>query len=144
MPRVALADSLQLCRTSGCLYTPFIQDQHLPIASSLTVSTATEDLFPRCVFQDFAGYPWILCIVDLRPLRGRHTYKASQTHAACFKCVGTTIRERLRRPLIFFVVQTCWETCFSSRHYSTFVFFSFFFGSSYRPSYLPRFSDTTL
>jgi hypothetical protein len=30
MPRVALLDSLQLCRISGCLYTPFVQDQYLP------------------------------------------------------------------------------------------------------------------
>jgi hypothetical protein len=26
MPRVALPDSLQLCRISGCLYTPYVQD----------------------------------------------------------------------------------------------------------------------
>jgi hypothetical protein len=34
MPRVALPDSLQLCRISGCLYTPYFQDQHFPMASS--------------------------------------------------------------------------------------------------------------
>jgi hypothetical protein len=28
MPRVALQDSLQLCRISRCLYTPYVQDQH--------------------------------------------------------------------------------------------------------------------
>jgi hypothetical protein len=29
------------------------------------------------VFQDLARYPRILGVVDLRPLRGRHAYKAS-------------------------------------------------------------------
>jgi hypothetical protein len=29
MPRVALPDSLQLCRISGCLYTPFIQKTNI-------------------------------------------------------------------------------------------------------------------
>jgi hypothetical protein len=27
MPQVALQDSLQLCKISGCLYTPYVQDQ---------------------------------------------------------------------------------------------------------------------
>jgi hypothetical protein len=27
MPRVAPLDSLQLCKISGCLYTPYVQDQ---------------------------------------------------------------------------------------------------------------------
>jgi hypothetical protein len=31
----------------------------------------------RSAFQDPAGYPRILDIIDLRPLRGRHTYKVS-------------------------------------------------------------------
>jgi hypothetical protein len=31
----------------------------------------------RHTFQDPAGYPRILDIVDLRPPRGRHAYKAS-------------------------------------------------------------------
>jgi hypothetical protein len=32
-------------------------------------------------FQNPAGYPWILGIVDLRPLWGRHAYKASMRSA---------------------------------------------------------------
>jgi hypothetical protein len=36
-----------------------------------------------------------------------------------------SLRERLRRPLVFFVVLTCWEKCFSSSHYSTYLFFLF-------------------
>jgi hypothetical protein len=67
MPRVALPDSLQLCRISSCLYTPFVQDQHFPMDSLLVVSTNTEDLFMRRTFQDPVGYPQILEIVDLRP-----------------------------------------------------------------------------
>jgi hypothetical protein len=27
MPQVALLDSLQLCKISGCLYTPYVQDR---------------------------------------------------------------------------------------------------------------------
>jgi hypothetical protein len=29
MPRVALPDSLQLCKISGCLYTPYVRDQQI-------------------------------------------------------------------------------------------------------------------
>jgi hypothetical protein len=114
----------------------------------------------------------------LRPLRGRHAYKASlsrpcqtpcshawksgclytsfdqdhdsvlllffehqTSHAACFNAQGLLTSASLT-PLIFLVVSTCRETCFPSRHYSTYFFF-FIFGSSYRPSCLPRCSDTT-
>jgi hypothetical protein len=45
-------------------------------ASSL-ISKTIEDLFTRCALQDPIGYPRILDIIDLRPLRGRHAYKAS-------------------------------------------------------------------
>jgi hypothetical protein len=41
------------------------------------------------------------------------------------QCSGTTLRERLRRPHDFFIVPTCWETCFSPRRYSTYFFFYF-------------------
>jgi hypothetical protein len=34
-----------------------------------------DDFFIGRTFQDLAGYPWILGIVDLRSLRGRHAYK---------------------------------------------------------------------
>jgi hypothetical protein len=34
-----------------------------------------DNLFMRHTFQDLAGYPRILGIVDLRPLRGRHAYR---------------------------------------------------------------------
>jgi hypothetical protein len=71
MPRVALPDSLQLRGISGCLYTPYVQDQHY------FVSFIIDDLFTQHTFQDLVGYPRILGIVDLRPLRGRHAYKAS-------------------------------------------------------------------
>jgi hypothetical protein len=41
--------------------------------------------------------------------------------------LGTTLRVHFRRPLVFLVVPTCWETRFSSRRYSTYVFFSLLF-----------------
>jgi hypothetical protein len=47
--------------------------------------------------------------------------------ASCLlQCSGTTLRVRLRRPLVFLVITTWWETLFSSRQYSTyFLFFPF-------------------
>jgi hypothetical protein len=68
------------------------------------------------------------------------------SNQSCYllQCSGTTLRERLWRPLVFFIVSTCWETYFSLCRYSTYFFLSFFFGSSYRPSGPPRCSDTTL
>jgi hypothetical protein len=62
MPRVALPDSLQLCGISGCLYTPYVQDQHY------FVSFIVDNLFMRRAFQDLVGYPRILDIINLRPL----------------------------------------------------------------------------
>jgi hypothetical protein len=50
-------------------------DQRLGLIKNLGRHT-TEDFFVRCAFQDSTGYPWILGIFDLRPLRGRHAYKA--------------------------------------------------------------------
>jgi hypothetical protein len=47
-------------------------------------------------------------------------------------------------PSCFFIIPTYWETCFWSRRYSTYLFFSFFLGSSYWPSYQPWCLDTTL
>jgi hypothetical protein len=43
------------------------------------------------------------------------------------QCSGTTLRVHLRRPLVFLVVPTCWETRFSSRRYTTYFFLSSFF-----------------
>jgi hypothetical protein len=48
---------------------PYVQDQHY------FVSFIVDNLFMRRTFQDHAEYPRILDIVDLKPLRGRHTYK---------------------------------------------------------------------
>jgi hypothetical protein len=44
MPWVALPDSLQLCRISECLYTPFVRDQHLFMAPSWTVMDTTTSI----------------------------------------------------------------------------------------------------
>jgi hypothetical protein len=40
--------------------------------------------------------------------------------------LGATLRVRLRRPLVFLVVPTCWETRFSSLRYSIYFLFSSF------------------
>jgi hypothetical protein len=89
MPRVALQDSLQLCKISGCLYTPCIQDQQifgfiidrLPILQLQL--RPIDDFFIRRTFHDLAGYFRIR-----RPLRGRHAYKASSSHVVCFNARG--------------------------------------------------------
>jgi hypothetical protein len=83
MPRVALPDSLQLCKISGCLYTPHYQRSTLfrPASSSTgyrhqnySYDIIVDNLYTRRDFRDFAGYPQTehCC---LRPLRGRHAYK---------------------------------------------------------------------
>jgi hypothetical protein len=54
-------------------------------------------------------------------------FGASNQPCCLLQCSGTTLRVRLRRPLVFLVVSTCWETRFSSRRYSTYFFFSFLF-----------------
>jgi hypothetical protein len=40
-----------------------------------------DDFSMQCAFQDPVGYPWILDIINLRPLYGRHAYKASSRSA---------------------------------------------------------------
>jgi hypothetical protein len=83
MPRVALPDSLQLCEISWCLYTIRFNLNRF-LTSSLTNPEHRNfsydmitNLFMRHAFQDSTEYPRILDIVDLRPLRVRHAYKAS-------------------------------------------------------------------
>jgi hypothetical protein len=49
---------------------------------------------------------------------------ASNKPCRLLQCSRTTLRERLWRPLVFFVVPTYWETYFSSRRYSSYLFFS--------------------
>jgi hypothetical protein len=68
MPRVALPDSLQLCRISQCLYTPYIQDQHY--FTSFIVDRFDHHRRPLHTtrFSNLTGYPQIRDIVDLRPL----------------------------------------------------------------------------
>jgi hypothetical protein len=113
-----------------------------------------------------------ILIIDLRPLRGRHTYKASLRSALpdslqpCWEvwvplhfirsrpwlsfllffepqCSGTTLRVCLRRPLVSSSYRPVGKSV--SHHFVTQpTFFSFFFGSSYRPSCPPWCSDTTL
>jgi hypothetical protein len=68
MPRVALQDSLQLCRISGCLYTSFDQDHDFAKINVTLPRFIVDNLFMRCTIQDPTRYPRILDIDDLRPL----------------------------------------------------------------------------
>jgi hypothetical protein len=54
-------------------------------------------------------------------------FGASNQPCCLLQCSGTTLRVRLRCPLVFLIVTTCWETRFSSRRYSTYFFFSSLF-----------------
>jgi hypothetical protein len=76
MPRVALPDSLQLYRIFGCLYTPYIQDQHRFTSFIVDFEDYRRPLHTMHPSRSY-WYPRILDIIDLRPLQGRHTYKAS-------------------------------------------------------------------
>jgi hypothetical protein len=180
MPRVALPDSVQLCKISGCLYTPYVQDQQIfgfIVDQTWTLQPqlrhhrgqhlhATYLPRPCWVSSDTGHYLFeassrsarLQGLPEVGPARllaampgdrGVSTLRLIKTmtqfsslcgasnQACCLlQCSGTTLRVRLRRPLVFLVVPTCWETCFSSHRYSTY-FFLFFFGPSYRPSRPP-------
>jgi hypothetical protein len=141
MPWVALPDSLQLCKISGCLYTPYVQDRRY-LASFIVDNTPLKTLL------GIHGY-WVLFIWGLievgmptRPTWGRpyqtpcsHEvfhfiqsrprlnflfFWASNQPCCLLQCSGTILRVRPRCPLIFLVVPTGWETFFSSRRYSTY------------------------
>jgi hypothetical protein len=77
MPRVALLDSLQLCKISGYLYTPYVQDQRYFTSFIVDRFNHNRRSSSDAPFQDLAGHPRILGIDNLRPLRGQHAYKAS-------------------------------------------------------------------
>jgi hypothetical protein len=78
MPRVALPDSLQLYRISGCLYTPYVEDQHHFVSFIIVhFDHYRSPLHRMHLLEDSTRYPRILDIADLRPLRGRHAYDAS-------------------------------------------------------------------
>jgi hypothetical protein len=53
-------------------------------------------------------------------------FGASNQPRCLLQCSGTTLRVRLRCPLVFLVVPACWEIFFSSCRYSTYFFFSSF------------------
>jgi hypothetical protein len=179
---------LQPCRISGCLYTPYVQDQQI---SGFIVNqpqhrnynnNIVSDFFIRHTFQDLVGYPWILGIVDLRPLRGRHAYKGlpeigpARLLAAMLGDMGVSTLRSINTMTQFsslFEHQTSHAACFNAQGllyecvFDAFLFSSsyrsvgkpvshhvvtrstiflllFRFGSSYRQSFPPRCSDTTL
>jgi hypothetical protein len=81
MPRVALPRSLQLRRISGCLYTPLTEINIFLRLRRLSFRPLQKTSSYDTPFQDSTGYPRILDIVDLRPLRDWHAYKASSRSA---------------------------------------------------------------
>jgi hypothetical protein len=82
MPRVALPDS---CSYAGYLGVSTVHTFKIYIfswlhqqrffISQLQLRHNRQLLHSTHIFKDLAGYPLILGIVDLRPLRGRHAYK---------------------------------------------------------------------
>jgi hypothetical protein len=60
---------LEAMQISGCLYTPYIQDQHYSASSSTDLGHRNfiydiiDDFFIRHTFQDLVGYLQILDIV---------------------------------------------------------------------------------
>jgi hypothetical protein len=83
MPRVALqtlcsyarylgVSTLHTFKINGFLASSLTKPRHRNLSYDII-----NDFFIQRTFQDLAGYPRILGIVDLRPLRGRHAYKDS-------------------------------------------------------------------
>jgi hypothetical protein len=128
---VALPDFLQLCRISGCLYSAHEVNQQpfwLHRQPNLDIANFSydifNDLFIRRTFQDPAGYPRILGIVDLRPLRGRHACKASLRSALpdslqpCWEIWVSLLFIRSKTMTVFLLFlehQTSHAFCFNAR-----------------------------
>jgi hypothetical protein len=139
-----------LCQTlCGCVRYLDVSTLHtfkiniISPASPSFVSTTTKDLFVRRAFREPIGYPQILDIYDLMPLRGRHAYKASLRSALpdflqpCLEIWVSLHFVRSRPCLSFFSLfdhQTSHATCFNARGllYEC-VFDALLFSSSYRP-----------
>jgi hypothetical protein len=160
MPRVALPDSLQLCRIFGCPYTPYVQDQHCftsfivdfkdyrrPLhaphrSRPCWVSSDTGQLLfkassrsarlqgllevgPARLLVAMLGDMGVSTLCSIKTMtQFSSLFGASNQPCCLLQCSGTTLRVHLRRPLVFLVVPTCWETRFSSRRYSNLFFFS--------------------
>jgi hypothetical protein len=100
-----------------------------------------DNILMQRVFQDLAGYPRILGIVNLRPLRGRHAYKGlpevgpARLLAAMLRDLGvSTLRSRSCLSFLLFLEhQTIHAACFNARGllYEC-VFDALLFSSSYR------------
>jgi hypothetical protein len=97
----------------------------------------------RRSFQDFVGYPRILDIVDLRPLRGRHAYKTTLRSALPD---SLQLSSEIWVSLHFVLSRSCLSFFFSYEHQTSHdacfnalgllyecVFDSLLFSSSYRP-----------
>jgi hypothetical protein len=67
-----------LCQTL-CRYARYVgvSTLHMFKINITSLNFIVDNLFMRRTFQDSTGYPRILDIAVLRPLRGRHAYKAS-------------------------------------------------------------------
>jgi hypothetical protein len=68
--------TLQTFKTKGFLASSSIKPKHCNYIYDII-----GDSFSQGTFQFPAGYPRILGIVDLKPLSGRHAYKASSRSA---------------------------------------------------------------
>jgi hypothetical protein len=70
-------------------------------------------------------------------------FEHQTSHVVCFNAQGL-LWVRLRRPLVFFIVPTCWEICFSSLRCSIYFCFLSLFWIIIPAILPPRWWDTTL
>jgi hypothetical protein len=102
------------------------QTSHVACFNARDYSTSASSMpscFPRRT--DLLGNPFLITsLLDLPFLL--FFFGPSNQPCCLLQCPRTTLRVHLRRPLVFLVVPTCWETRFSSRRYSTYFFFSSF------------------
>jgi hypothetical protein len=143
MPRVALPDSLQPCRISGCLYTPHVQDQHY--FTSLIVIRfdhyrrllhATYFSRSCCVSSDTRHRRFEASLRSAR-LQGLLEVSPARLLAAMLGDLGVPTLRSIKTMTQFsslFEHQTSHAVCFNTRGllYEC-VFDALLFSSSYRP-----------
>jgi hypothetical protein len=141
MPRVALPDSLQLCRISGCLYTPYVQNQHHFASFIIDFEDHRKLLHSThlsrfCWVSSDTGHPRLEASLRSARLQGLLEVGPVRLLAAMLGDLGVSSLRSIRTMTQFssFEHQTNHVVCFNARGllYKC-LFDTLLFSSSYRP-----------